>query len=108
MLVAKRFDYVTRGFHDVYNDFIFFQENGFNIETQKDIVLRYETPIMYCFFVNKNNTGLADRIYRGLSIAEADGSLEALRLATPFFVVAKNEFNKKRREIVLTVPVAVK
>lgn len=108
MLMAKRFDYISRGFHDVYGDFIFLKENGFTIETQKDLVLRYETPIMYCFFVNKNNEELANRIYRGLTIAEADGSFEALRSSTPFFVAAKNELNKIRREIILKSPVVDK
>ena len=93
MLVAKRFDFFSRGLYEAWNE----------IEAQKDkdiildehIMLFYNAPFYY--FVNKKNKALADRIERGLKAALADGSFDELFFSTPGFKRGYDEqFNTKR------------
>ena len=83
MLSAKRFDFLSRGLHEIGSDVISFKE--LNLIQERNLLLQYETPVRYCFFVNQQNEKLADRIMRGLNIAQADGSFDALFLQIPMF-----------------------
>ena len=76
MLAARRFNFLSRGLHEIgfetraYKDYALVQE--------ETLLLTYENPARYCYFVNKNNVALADRIERGLKIAQQDGSFDTL------------------------------
>lgn len=76
MLSLHRFDFFSRGLHEVYNDLVAFGELG--LVRAPSILLQYDRPVNYCFFVNKKNKKLADRIERGLLIAQKDGSFDEL------------------------------
>jgi hypothetical protein len=83
MLAAGRFNFISRGLHEI----------GYDIENYKDyhlvkedtLLLSYKPRINYCYFVNKNNVKLADRIERGLKIAQQDGSFDKLFYQIPSF-----------------------
>lgn len=79
MLEGKRFDFFPRGINEAWLE----------IEARKDIypdlmvekslgLFYYPYPVYY--FVHKENGALADRISRGLEIAEKDGSYKTLFL----------------------------
>lgn len=76
MLSLHRFDFFSRGLHEIYNDLVAFGELG--LVRAPSILLQYDHPVSYCFFVNKNNKKLADRIKRGLLAAQEDGSFDKL------------------------------
>lgn len=76
MLSAKRFDYITRGMHEVGMDLRMF--NSANLVVVPNVVLKYSVPISYGFFVRKSDEALAKRFEQGLALAKADGSLKKL------------------------------
>lgn len=81
MLAAKRFDYFPRGLFEAWNDLE--QHKNLDIMIEPTLMFYYRAP--FYFFVNKKNTALADRIERGLKIALADGSYDALMFSVPNF-----------------------
>lgn len=95
MLQRKRFDYFPRGVYEVWNEHNAHSDKGFVIEDT--LMFHYPAPIY--FFVNKNNTQLAERIERGLKIAISDGSFDELFFSTPGFERGYNEINNKNRKI---------
>lgn len=101
MLKIKRFDYMARSIQELQYEVEHYGAMGLVVE--KNLVLHYPQPIY--FFVNNTNSALADRIKRGLEIAQKDGSLEALFFATPNFSNAWNELQQlKRKTIELKAP----
>lgn len=76
MLSAKRFDYITRGMHEIGMDLRMF--NSANLVVVPDVVLKYSVPISYGFFVRKSDEALAKRLEQGLALAKVDGSLKKL------------------------------
>jgi len=76
MLAARRFQFISRGLHEIGFDTEEYKE--FGLIQEQTLLLKYDVPIGYCFFVNKNNIQLADRIERGLRIAQQDGSFDQL------------------------------
>lgn len=76
MLSAKRFDYITRGMHEIGMDLRMF--HSANLVVVPDVVLKYSVPINYGFFVRKSDEALAKRLEQGLALAKADGSLKKL------------------------------
>lgn len=79
MLKAKRFDYVARGAYEIWQEL---SRPDFEAFTQEPhLMLRYHAP--YYFFVNKDNSMLAERILTGLKIAQADGSYDQLFFSYP-------------------------
>jgi hypothetical protein len=100
MLAARRFDFIPRGLHEVGYDATVYKE--FALEKEKNILLSYSPAISYCFFVNKNNLKLADRIERGLKIAQQDGSFDKLFYQVPSFKEGE-EILKRANRIVLDV-----
>lgn len=76
MLSAKRFDYITRGLHEVGMDLLMFPSA--NIAVVPDVVLKYSNSVSYGLFVRKTDEALAQRLELGLAQARADGSLQAL------------------------------
>lgn len=83
MLSLRRFDFFSRGIHEVYDDLQNFGDMG--LVRVPQLLLKYDNPVRYCFFVNKKNTQLADRIQRGLLLAQEDGSFDQLFFSVPGF-----------------------
>ncbi len=93
MLVAKRFDYMVRSSQEIWSELNRYPE--LPIMAEQTLLLHYRQPFYY--FVHKENTVLADRILRGLNLAQADGSLNALLNSVPGFSMATEEINNKQR-----------
>lgn len=72
MLDGGRFDAFPRGVHEPWQELE--QQSEMELTVEKNIVFIYRMP-MY-FFVNKDNTVLANLIEQGLLKAIADGSFE--------------------------------
>ncbi len=94
MLSAGRFDFLSRGLHEVSSDIARFSDLG--LVQEKNILLQYDIPVRYCFYVNKENKALANRIERGLTIAQADGSFDELFMKMPmlkagYFILQNNQ-----------------
>jgi hypothetical protein len=83
MLSLQRFDFFSRGLHEIHNDLLTYGDLG--LVQVPHFLLKYDHPVHYCFFVNKNNSELADRIERGLLLAQADGSFDELFFSMPGF-----------------------
>jgi hypothetical protein len=95
MLIGKRFDYFPRGLDEVWSEEKLFSNKGIIIE--QHLMLKYSTSKY--FFVNKRNVALADRIERGLKIAIADGSFDALFNSIPGYKRGYEEIANKKRLI---------
>jgi hypothetical protein len=95
MLKQRRFDYFPRGLNEVWDE----QQlhAGDDIVVEDTLMLHYPAPIY--FFVNKQAAALADRIERGLRIAQQDGSFEALFLGVPFFKTGYELVKHKTRTV---------
>jgi hypothetical protein len=74
MLQRGRFDYFPRGISEIDAELKQHQREGFVAEPR--ILLSYPAPIYY--FVNPENTVLAERLEQGLRLAIDDGSFDAL------------------------------
>lgn len=74
MLASNRFDYYSRGIHQVLPEVRAYADKGLVLE--RELLLRYENPVY--FYVNKSNTLLAERLSLGMKIAVDDGSFDAL------------------------------
>lgn len=93
MLIGKRFDYFPRGLDEVWSEEKLFSEKGISIE--QHLMLKYSAAKY--FFVNKRDKALADRIERGLKIAIADGSFDALFYSIPGYRRGYEEIASKKR-----------
>lgn len=101
MLSAKRFDYMVRGLHEVQGDLELSANLNLNIAIESSILLEYEHPIGYSFLISKHNAQLADRVMRGLRIAEEDGSLPAMFDSMKLFDEYSAFLHQGRRVFVL-------
>lgn len=72
MLANKRCDYFPRAIFEGYAEQKMAIKSFSNIIVMDDLILNYKLPFYY--FVQKNNTELAQRLERGLTTALADGS----------------------------------
>jgi hypothetical protein len=97
MLAVKRFDYFPRGLFEVWAELAMPENHGLTME--RDVMLYYRMP--FYFFVNRNNTALAERIERGLRLAQADGSFDRLLQSVPNFRRALDEQRSGRRRVIL-------
>jgi ABC-type amino acid transport substrate-binding protein len=95
MLAAGRFDYFSRGIYQVEPELMQYGELGLVVE--QNLLLHYENPVY--FYVNKQNTELAQRILQGLETAAEDGSLDALFNEFPRFALAQAQLAENRRLI---------
>jgi len=95
MLRAKRFDYLPRGIHEAWYEQHQHAAEGLAIE--ETIFLHY--PLPFYFFVSRNNPLLADRIERGLSLAQSDGSFDKLFNSFASFRRSLDEINANRRRV---------
>ncbi|WP_052657676.1 hypothetical protein [Thalassospira sp. HJ] len=71
-----RLDYFPRGLLEIEPELREFGRDNPNITIEKRLLLVY--PFSMFFFVNRENTALADAISRGFEVAYADGSFERL------------------------------
>lgn len=76
MLSAKRFDYITRGMHEIGMDLAMFPDA--HLAVVPNLVLKYSVPVRYGLFVRKTDEVLAQRLEQGIAEAKADGSLQKL------------------------------
>jgi len=94
MLIAKRFDFFSRGLYEINNEAEAHKNQ--NIIVDQHLMLYYDAPFYY--FVNKKNKALADRIERGLKASQADGSFDKLFFSIPGFKEGYDEqYNTKRK-----------
>lgn len=98
MLSMSRYDFLSRGLHEIGNDLVSYGDLG--LIQEKNLLLKYEHPIRYCFFVNKRNEKLAERIERGLVAAQADGSFDELFLQMPMFKYGHEILQDSHRRII--------
>lgn len=101
MLAKHRFDFFSRGLHEIQSDLIAFAPLGLIQEPR--LLLKYDRPVRYCFFVNKDNYALADRIERGLRLAQADGSFDKLFFSMPNFKYGYEILQDPQRRILQIV-----
>jgi len=99
MLASNRFDYYSRGVHQVLPEIRAYADKGLVLE--RELLLRYDNPVY--FYVNKSNTQLAERLSLGLKMAMDDGSFDALFAQFENFTWAESVLKQgNRREISLT------
>lgn len=79
MLAAKRFDYMARGMQEIKHELV--AHADLNLTIADKVMLHYHQPIY--FYVSRKNPKLADRILRGLNLAEGDGSFDRLFFSIP-------------------------
>ncbi|MBI3347331.1 MAG: amino acid ABC transporter substrate-binding protein [Burkholderiales bacterium] len=75
MLVAGRFDLFPRGINEVFDELAAHQSEVPDLAVEDTLLIHYPQP--YYFFVNRRDTGLAQRIELGLRAMLRDGSFEA-------------------------------
>ncbi|PUA29443.1 MAG: hypothetical protein B0W54_02320 [Cellvibrio sp. 79] len=99
MLSAKRFDFITRGMHEIGMDLAMFPNA--NLAVVPNLVLKYSVPVRYGLFVRKTDEILAQRLEQGLAQASADGSLQKLFEHMSLFQVGRKIMENKPRIIEL-------
>lgn len=104
MLKAKRFDYFSRGLYQVKREVDMYPD--FHLAIEDNLMLYYSSP--HYFFVNRDNTALAERIERGLKLAIEDGSFDKFFFSIPNHRWARDELKRnQRRMISLKTPLAI-
>lgn len=98
MLAARRFHFISRGLHEIGYDTQAYKE--FGLVKEESLLLTYDVPISYCFFVNKDNIKLANRIERGLKIAQQDGSFDKLFYQMPSFKEGEEILKNSHRTLI--------
>lgn len=79
MLKAGRFDFIPRTREEIDAELLQFADQGF--AELPGVALQYRQPLY--FFVARDKPQLAERLQRGLNLAAADGSFDALFLTQP-------------------------
>lgn len=95
MLKQRRFDYFPRGLYEIWEEQEVHADD--NIVIEETLMLHYPAPIY--FFVNKKDLALANRIERGLRIAQQDGSFDALFLSVPGYRKGYELIKHKNRKV---------
>lgn len=79
MLKAGRFDFIPRTREEIDSELLQFADQGF--AELPGVALQYKQPLY--FFVARDKPQLAERLQRGLALAAADGSFDALFMTEP-------------------------
>lgn len=95
MLAAGRFDFMSRGVHEAGYDMALYAKFGLALED--NFLLKYSVPVQYSFYVNKHNLALAQRLERGLKLAQEDGSFDALFYQVPSLKSGMDLFKSSTR-----------
>lgn len=98
MLAAHRFQFISRGVHEISFDVATFTDLG--LVQEETLLLKYDVPVHYSFFVNKNNLALADRLERGLKLAQFDGTFDRLFYEMPSFKEGDAILKNSRRTLI--------
>jgi hypothetical protein len=96
MLASNRFDYYSRGIHQVLPEISTYADKGVVLE--RELLLQYDNPVY--FYLNKSNTQLAERLAAGLKIAMEDGSFDALFAQFENFTWAESVLKKGNRRVI--------
>lgn len=96
MLAANRFDYYSRGAHQVLPEVALYADKGIVLE--RELLLRYDNPVY--FYINKTNTRLAERLSVGLKLAMEDGSFDALFAQFDNFIWAESLIKEGNRRVI--------
>ncbi|MDF3012339.1 MAG: hypothetical protein K0Q78_543 [Cellvibrio sp.] len=96
MLASNRFDYYSRGVHQVLPEINAYADKGLGLELE--LLLHYENPVY--FYVNKSNNLLVERLSIGLEIAIKDGSFDALFQQFKNFTWAESMLKKTNRRVI--------
>ena len=96
LLSKGRYDYFPRGINEIWKEIELHRDN--NLAVEERIILQYDSP-MY-FFVSKDNAELADRLFRGLSVALEDGSFDKYFFRDPIIMETFNKTKLKSRKII--------
>ncbi|WP_220718940.1 transporter substrate-binding domain-containing protein [Agarivorans litoreus] len=101
MLAAGRFDYVSRGAHEVWSELA---AHANQFELLDNVVLKYSSR--YFFYVNKDDIELAERLEKGLYLALNDGSYNQLFFSESDFKQGWDKLNElaPASVIILTSP----
>lgn len=97
MLASKRFDYYSRGAHQVLPEIATYAPKGLVLE--RELLLRYENPVY--FYINRSNTQLAERLSIGLDMAREDGSFDALFSQFENFTWAETMLEQNDRRVIM-------
>ena len=81
MLAAKRFDYFSRGLNEIFTEYEVRKSKYPQLAIDKHVLLYYPWPVY--FFVNQENTTLAERLEYGLETLIERG--EYLKLFNKFY-----------------------
>ncbi len=96
MLAAGRFDYFSRGIHQITSELYFYPELDLAIEPH--ILLKY--PSYTYFFVRRDDQPLAERLALGLARAQQTGQFAALYQSIPRFQWAEQQLNSEQRKVI--------
>lgn len=96
MLDGDRFDGYPRGVHEPWSEMQRYPKLALDVE--KNLLLSYTNP--FYFFVNKNNTKLANDIEQGMRMAIADGSFDEYFFNDPTVKDAIEKSNLKNRTLI--------
>jgi hypothetical protein len=96
MLAAKRFDFFPRGVTEVSLEAALIRSQGLMVEPR--LVLHY--PAALYFFVNKNNTDLAQRLEKGFAILQKNGEFDKLFLSAERIKSALAILKQPNRKII--------
>lgn len=94
MLAARRFDYMPRGVYEAWYE----QQQHTGLVIEQGLFLHYHVP--FHFFTSRDNPALADRVERGLRLAQADGSFDRLFRSIPAFQRSLDEIQSGRRRVI--------
>lgn len=95
MLASSRFDYFPRGVNEAWKEIEDRKEQLPELMIEDSLALYYPFPVY--FFLNRNNTKIAERIEKGLEYAINDGSFD--RLFNKYFKSYLARANLKNRKI---------
>jgi len=95
MLAAKRFDYMARGMQEIRHELV--ANKDLHLTTADTVMLHYHQPIYY--YVSPKNPQLADRIMRGLQLAQEDGTFDQLFYSVPEHRLASEDIKNNTRII---------
>ncbi|WP_163133104.1 amino acid ABC transporter substrate-binding protein [Agarivorans sp. Alg241-V36] len=98
MLAAGRFDYLSRGAHEVWSELA---AHANQFELLDNVVLKYSCR--YFFYVNKDNVELAERLEKGLYLALNDGSYNQLFFSESDFKQGWDKLNELAPASVITL-----
>jgi hypothetical protein len=95
MLEGDRFDYFPRGLHEPWQEII--NNKELNLAVENNILIRYTAPNY--FFVNKDNTQLAEQLTQALNQMIRSGEFSRLFFEDGEVKSALNQANVKNRTV---------